>query len=75
VDTATTAATMKAATTAAVRAATTAAVLGKHRLRRTNQGERSKSCEKNFQQGGFPHFSSLHAKAVGCPGGHTASTE
>jgi hypothetical protein len=74
-----------ASTTTAVGAAATAveaastttvtAVLGKNRLGCANQGKGSKSCESNFEQGGFPHLSSLHGQAAGCPGGQTASTD
>ncbi len=67
----TTAVKTAAATTAAV---TSAAMLGKDRLRRTNEGKRNKSGEKNFQQGGFAHFSSSKQKRVGVRR-VTASTE
>jgi hypothetical protein len=72
VESATTATVETATTTAAT--TTVAAMLGKSGYGCTDEGDRSDSYKKSFQQGGFPHFRSLHPTAVGCPGGQPAST-
>jgi hypothetical protein len=67
----TTTATVETSTSTA--ATTVAAMLGKSGYRCTDEGDRSDTYKKSFQQGGFPHFRSLHPTAVGCPGGQPAS--
>ena len=51
------------AATASVKTSTTTAsvtpVLGKSRRRHTDEKNRRDSCEKSFQQGGFPHCNLL----------------
>ena len=63
---ASTSTTVEAATRAAVRASATPStvttMLGDGVLRRTNERQGSDSSEKSFQQGGFQHVSTLHAK-------------
>jgi hypothetical protein len=71
---ATTTAAVEAATTtasveptAAASATVTAAVLGKGGHGGANECERSETCEKSLQQGGFPHINNLYRPAVLLP--------
>jgi hypothetical protein len=54
--------------TTAASASVTAAVLGKGGHGGANECERSETCEKSLQQGGFPHVKNLHRTAVPLPG-------
>ena len=45
----------------------TTAMLGESRDRQTNEHERSETCEKRLQQGGFPHINTSTDTTVGCP--------
>src|ERR1035441_1086618 len=69
------AAAVESTTTATVETSTStvAAMLGKRGYGCADEGDRSDTYKKSFQQGGFPHFRSLHPTAVGCPGGQPAS--
>jgi hypothetical protein len=70
----TTTATVETSTATATTTTTTvAAMLGKRGYGCADEGDRSDTYKKSFQQGGFPHFRSLHPTAVGCPGGQPAS--
>jgi hypothetical protein len=67
---------VKPSTTAAMESAATASttvaapMLGEQGQRQANECERSETCKKGLEQGGFPHIGILSTETTaGCPGG------
>jgi hypothetical protein len=65
--------TVETAATTAVETSTaattvTAAMLGESGDRQANESKRNDHCKKSFEQGGFPHISSLHRNGGWVPG-------